>query len=725
MSTSGSGLYVGGSVQAGWNHVAVVFNSSSVLMYLNGTQSSSTALNGQQAFTPNYNFYIGTQGPAIGSYYTGGTGNFSGNLADVRVSNVARYTGSTYVVPSQPFASNDANTLLLLKSLNQQTGTTLEVQGRGLNSTSIGAGRVVQSYPPAPMSSYLLDTTSNASVTYGQGKYVASASSDSYVGASNYAAWNAFGIIGAATAWVTPGTPYSGNPPYGPTTSTSTVDTIGNAYAGEWLQIQLPVSVLLTKYQLNPGNASLTTQVPAKWWVLGSRDGINWALVHAVSGWSGFANMTYSTFQMGATQAYNYYRLVVNQLIGAGTIAVVAGWILNGTEESLCITNDSKVGVGIANPQRSLEVAGDLVTGGTVSAGNPLMYRNRIINGDMRIAQRGTSNVVPSIAAEVVPYSTDRWCVDASITTGTLTQSQISLVSSDTPYQVGFQYANRLYCTTSLTTFAWYGFLQRIEGINALDLNWGTSFGQPVTVSFWFRTNMPAGSQVNVNIRSASYAISFNQNFTALGGGQWQYVTVTVPPPPNGSGGWSTYVSLFLGGGQPGSFTGISGWNGTNQWGIYGTYNWAQNAGNYVDFTGVQLEKGTIATPFEVRPYATELQLCQRYFETSFPQGTTPAQQLTAGSYSVAAVFNSGQLDFNVPFQVRKRVAPTTISLYRPATIASNVWGYVYAGTGWAPIPTPTTTAYETGMLLESIGGTATIGAAYLTGGNWAVSAEL
>jgi hypothetical protein len=432
--------------------------------------------------------------------------------------------------------------------------------------------------------------------------------------------------------------------------STVTVDTIGNAYAGEWLQIQLPVSVLLTKYQLNPGNASLTNQVPAKWWVLGSRDGINWTLVHSVTGWSGFANMTYSTFQMGATQAYNYYRLVVNQLIGAATIAVVAGWTLNGTEESLCVTNDAKVGVGIANPQRALEFAGDLVTGGTVSAGNPLMYRNRIINGDMRIAQRGTSNVVPSIAAEVVPYSTDRWCVDASITTGTLTQSQISLVSSDTPYQVGFQYANRLYCTTSLTTFAWYGFLQRIEGINALDLNWGTSFGQPVTVSFWFRTNMPAGSQVNVNIRSASYVISFNQNFTALGGGQWQYVTVTVPPPPNGSGGWSTYVSLYLGGGQPGSFTGISGWNGTNQWGLYGTYNWAQNAGNYVDFTGVQLEKGTVATPFEVRPYATELALCQRYYYQ-----WSSAISGNYGTFGFGVQTGFSQVHFIVPYPVTMR----------------------------------------------------------------------
>jgi hypothetical protein len=168
-----------------WSHIAYTYDgvNSNIYLGVSGTfKNVVSATTTSQTFNPAYGFNFGTFTPAVGA-----TNFLFGNLADVRVSNVARYVGSSYTVPSAPF-SNDANTLLLLKSLAGQTGTTLEVQGRGLNSVSLGAGRVTNSYPPAPMSSYLLDTTSNASVSYGQGKYVASASSD--VG-GNYV-WNAF-----------------------------------------------------------------------------------------------------------------------------------------------------------------------------------------------------------------------------------------------------------------------------------------------------------------------------------------------------------------------------------------------------------------------------------------------------------------------------------------------------------------------------------------------------
>jgi len=628
-----------------WSHFAIVYDGTNISTYGAGVrQGQAAASASNMTFVPTANVQVG--------YSYGFSNYFTGNMADVRISNVAVYTGTSPGAPSAPFTTN-ANTLLLLKSLNQQVGQTLEVQGRGLNSTSIGAGRNIYSFPPAPMSSYLLDTTSNASVTYGQGKYVASASSDSLSGASNYAAWNAFGIIGVATAWVTPGTPYSGNPPYGPTTSTSTVDTIGNAYAGEWLQIQLPVSVLLTKYQLNPGNAGLTTQVPAKWWVLGSRDGINWTLIHSVTGWSGFATMTYSTFQLGATQAYNYYRLVVNQLIGAGTIAVVAQWTLNGTEEALCVSNDSKIGVGIANPQRSLEVAGDLVTGGTVSAGNPLMYRNRVINGDMRIAQRGTSNTIPLVSATY--YLIDRFNIQANMSAGSITQYQNTLTVSDTPYQYGFRYASNIVVNSAVTaSYVVPGYF--IEGYTIQDLNWGTSFGSPVTLSFWFRTNAPTGSQFNMNI--GNYG-SGNTNYNMVinaNSGVWQYYTFTVPPPPNGSSwgtGSSGSLQLYICPVNSASVTSASSaWTGAYT--LYGNYPWINYAGTYIAITGIQLEKGTIATPWEQRPYATELALCQRYYQQF--GGNAFTRFAAGGAYSTVGAHLA------LPALVTMRANPTTIS---------------------------------------------------------------
>jgi len=586
-----------------WTHVAVTYDATNNKsnLYAAGTlQGSAAIVAAGQTFIPNAVVQVGAQ-------Y--GANFFIGNLADVRVSNVALYTGSTYTVPTAPFAT-DSNTLLLLKSLAGQVGTTLQVQGRGLNAVSLGATRSVQSYPPAPMSSYLLDTTSNASVTYGQGKYVASASSE-FDTSGTYATWKAFdktyaGLWVAATSLYSPSTSlYSG--------SVRTVDVLGNSYAGEWLQIQLPVSTVVSSYSLMQDGGN----IPNTWSLLGSRDGINWTLVDYQAGiTSGFTLGVYRTFTVSATQAYNYFRIVFVKFTGSQ--ASVNDWFITGTEESLCVTSDSKVGVGIANPQRALEVAGDLVVGGTISGGAGMgSFRNRIINGDMRIAQRGTSNVI-STGAGAQFYMIDRFAFNSNFSTqGLLTQTQQTLTASDTPYQTGFRYSWRITTNTALTA-ASYGYTepqQIIEGYNISDLNWGTSFGSPITVSFWFRTNLAPGLIVSATIRGgAQYAFPF----AVTGNGTWQYVTATVPPPPNGgtwNSGTTAGISLFLGARGLNSYQNApNAWITVNYSGTSLDCNPYATAGNYIEFTGVQLEKGTVATPFEFRPFATELQLCQRYF---------------------------------------------------------------------------------------------------------------
>jgi len=605
---SGSGYYGYYPPYNTWTHIALTYDLTNVSTYAAGTRQ------GQQAAVPASMVYTPTASLQIGN------DNYShlyiGNLTDVRVSNAAIYSGSSYTVPSAPLPVL-TSTLLLLRSNNQQVGTTLEVQGRGLNSTSIGATRTIQAYPPAPMSSYLLDTTSNASVTYGQGKYVASASSEYNIpGAGGYSAWYAFDKVTSAS---TPNGDWASVANYSAGTYTGsvvTVDTLGNAYTGEWIQLQMPVSVLLTSfasYNVNPYG-------PTLFWLLGSRDGINWTLVFKYSG----ASFASQTFTVNATQSYNYYRFVAGALqSGYGTTNMYE-LIFYGTEESLCITNDSKIGVGIANPQRSLEVAGDLVTGGTVSAGNPLMYRNRIINGDMRIAQRGTS---VTNSGGSTTYTVDRWSTYIPASGGTYTINQQLLASSDTPSQVGFSNCITITVVSAPASGASLDnsvFGQAIEGYNMQDWNWGTSFGVPVTISFWFKTNFPQGSVISVSVRNyTGTRCSYVAPVTVTGTGVWQYVTITVPPPPNGSTwGYQNNGSILL---TIAYYNNTSvgtnvaplpnvWYNGSNYVTNAGAYPWVFNAGNFINFTGVQLEKGTVATPFEFRPYATELQLCYRYF---------------------------------------------------------------------------------------------------------------
>jgi hypothetical protein len=139
-----------------------------------------------------------------------------------------------------------------------------------------------------------------------------------------------------------------------------------------------------------------------------------------------------------------------------------------------------------------------------------------------------------------------------------------------------------------------------------------------VTISFWFRANHPTGSLLGVTLRNLNSNPSYVAPFTVTNSGVWQFVSFTVPPPPNG-GTWyidnnSGIVITFCGYQTTGLSPVVNSWTAANYVGQAGGYNWFANAGNYIEFTGVQLERGTVATPFEFRPFAQELALCQRYF---------------------------------------------------------------------------------------------------------------
>jgi hypothetical protein len=367
--------------------------------------------------------------------------------------------------------------------------------------------------------------------------------------------------------------------------------------------------------------------------------------------------------------------LVIQIINGGGaTNTTLAQLVLNGTEESLCVTNDSKVGVGIANPQRSLEVAGDLVVGGTISGGAGMgSFRNRIINGDMRIAQRGTSFPISGINSNY--YYLDRWTTYSS---GTFTFSQQTLTASDAPYQVGFTNSLRL---TGVGTTTYYEMLQFIEGYNIVDLRWGTSFGAPITVSFWLRSLCTAGSVLAVTIRTSTGSYAYNSPITITNPSTWQYYTITIPPPPNGTTGIGLTngvgISLDIGpyGGGAGFAPTPNTWLAANYISVAGATNIIGTPGNFIEITGVQLEKGTVATPFEFRPFAQELALCYRYFESSFEPTVTPAPNIFT-NYVLINTSNtstSGQQTGVIPFKVKKRAVGGTVNLYNPFNAAAAV----------------------------------------------------
>jgi hypothetical protein len=294
-------------------------------------------------------------------------------------------------------------------------------------------------------------------------------------------------------------------------------------------------------------------------------------------------------------------------------------------------------------------------TSSTLATQNSLGVRNLIINGDMRIAQRGTSST--GITSTFSYHTVDRWFTQGTSSFGTFTQTQ----DTDVPSGQGFANSLKMQCTTanaSLSAGSYLRLEQRIEGQNLQHLKYGTSNAESLTLSFWVKSNK-TGTYVcwlyqdsTVRGVSASYTISSSDT--------WEKKTITFSGDTSASSNIvndnsSELRILFQ------LVAGTDWSSGTLQtsWGNFvsansavGQVNLADSTSNYINITGVQLEVGTEATPFEHRPYDMELQRCQRYYEVA----TVPTSTSLFVSYNYAA----GNERFNYwQFKQTKRSAPT------------------------------------------------------------------
>jgi hypothetical protein len=285
----------------------------------------------------------------------------------------------------------------------------------------------------------------------------------------------------------------------------------------------------------------------------------------------------------------------------------------------------------------------------TVSSinGGPLAgARNRIINGDMRIDQRNAGASVTVGVGNGSLYFLDRFFAQ-NIGGSSAFTAQRSALSPAL-----FTNSTLITTTTSSAPSAADSkfFSQYIEGFNVADFGWGTASAQTVTLSFWVRSSLTGSFGVGLanNAASRSYAAPYS----IAAANTWEYKTIVIPGDITGT--WATdnttglRLTFNIGSG--------SDWHqSTNAWGASGggrgafsgvTSLLATNGATFY-ITGVQLEAGTVATPFERRSYGQELALCQRYYETNSGVNQTVAN---GGSYA------------HVPFKVTKR-ASATVSL--------------------------------------------------------------
>ena len=239
-------------------------------------------------------------------------------------------------------------------------------------------------------------------------------------------------------------------------------------------------------------------------------------------------------------------------------------------------------------------------------------FRNIIINGDMSIAQRGTSTASITTTGY---YTVDRWN-SILVTLGTWTQSQ----DTDVPTGQGFAKSLKMDCTTADASPASGDFLfllQRVEGQNVQYLKKGTANAESLTLSFWVKSNK-TGTYI-IQIRDFDNSRGISKSYTIDSASTWEKKTLTFEGDTTGAFDNDNNVSLFLdfwlGAGS--NFT-----SGTLQtsWGTrvlandaVGQVNLADSTANEWYITGVQLEAGTTASDFEFLPYDVNLQRCQRY----------------------------------------------------------------------------------------------------------------
>ena len=329
---------------------------------------------------------------------------------------------------------------------------------------------------------------------------------------------------------------------------------------------------------------------------------------------------------------------------------------------------------------------------------NNINFRNIIINGDMSIAQRGTSTA--SITSSGY-HTIDRQRLGIT-TTGTWTQSQ----STDVPSGQGFAKSLKMDCTTADASLAASDNLlyqTRLEGQNLQYLKKGTSSAESLTLSFWVKSNK-TGTYI-AELFDIDNTRQISKSYTIDSASTWEKKIITFAGDTTGTldndSARSLDLILWLAAGSTySSGTLNTSWNSsTNANRAVGQVNLADSTSNEWYITGVQLEAGTTASDFEFLPFDVNLDRCIRYYTTS--QGVDDFGGFADGDNN--AIFGDRLNEYsNVPvnhrFPKRMRTVPTvtTYSLIGTSGACSDTG--TSAGSHSADDPCSTARVSESGI---------------------------
>jgi hypothetical protein len=298
--------------------------------------------------------------------------------------------------------------------------------------------------------------------------------------------------------------------------------------------------------------------------------------------------------------------------------------------------------------------------------------KNRIINGDMQIDQRSNGSLVSSANGFIVDRWTGNWYAPAG---GSYSGQQVS----DAPS--GFRNSLRITVTStpSNNNDSYFQIFQIIEGYNIADLMMGTANAKSFTCSFWVKCSVAGTYSIcffNNQQTVRLYVTTYNINSANT----WEYKTVTVPGDTSPTGTWGSTNGQGLGvffdmGSGTNQEASANSWVTSNTRRISGTVRLINTNGATWQVTGVQLEIGKVATPFEYLNYGDELAMCQRYFEVVF------APTAYNNTCLIGRANTTSQAIFAFPWKVEKRATPTTAVtgtgiLYYAGVLATSSYGF-------------------------------------------------
>lgn len=314
-----------------------------------------------------------------------------------------------------------------------------------------------------------------------------------------------------------------------------------------------------------------------------------------------------------------------------------------------------------------LDASGNATFAGTAAMASSFL-RNRIINGGMEIDQR---NAGASVTATDAGYQLDRWQTFSGAASKFTVQQNAGSVTPP----AGFTNYLGVTSSSAYTAAAGEAFSvnQNIEGFNVSDFAFGSANARSITLSFWVRSSLTG--TFSAAIRNSAANRSYPFTYSVPSANTWTQISVTIPGDTSGT--WLTTngigLALTFDLGSGANFRGTAGaWNSNFNTGATGSVSVVSTNGATFYLTGVQLEVGSAATPFERRQFGQELALCQRYFFKTYNTSVAVATAASDGQFFTIAN-NGGTAFATCSFAVDMRATPTVV-LYNSTTGAAGTW---------------------------------------------------